>query len=118
MSTPAAASDRPTLRSFWQDLPREGKYLLSTIIVDFIGNGLVMPFNVVYLHEVRGFELVRSCLRIHQRTTGQCALQLAAQGNERSTMRCELDRARFVLVQRMRDELRQTGGVQHACPEA
>ena len=59
MSTPAAASDRPTLRSFWQDLPREGKYLLSTIIVDFIGNGLVMPFNVVYLHEVRGFELAR-----------------------------------------------------------
>ena len=59
MSTRAAASDRPTLRSFWQDLPREGKYLLSTIIVDFIGNGLVMPFNVVYLHEVRGFELAR-----------------------------------------------------------
>ncbi len=59
MSTPAAASDRPTLRSFWQDLPREGKYLLSTIIIDFIGNGLVMPFNVVYLHEVRGFELAR-----------------------------------------------------------
>ncbi len=59
MSTPAAASDRPTLRSFWQDLPREGKYLLSTIIVDFVGTGLVMPFNVVYLHEVRGFELAR-----------------------------------------------------------
>ena len=59
MSTPAAAGDRPTLRSFWQDLPREGKYLLSTIIIDFIGNGLVMPFNVVYLHEVRGFELTR-----------------------------------------------------------
>ena len=59
MSTPAAPSDRPTLSSFWHDLPREGKYLLSTIIIDFIGNGLVMPFNVVYLHEVRGFELAR-----------------------------------------------------------
>ncbi|MEP6649041.1 MAG: MFS transporter [Lapillicoccus sp.] len=54
-----APTDRPTLSSFWQDLPREGKFLLSTIIVDFIGNGLVMPFNVVYLHEVRGFELAR-----------------------------------------------------------
>ena len=40
-----------------EDLPREGKRLLSTVIVDFIGNGLVLPFNVVYLHEVRGFEL-------------------------------------------------------------
>ena len=59
MSTPAASSDRLTLRSFWLDLPREGRYLLSTIIVDFIGTGLVMPFNVVYLHEVRGFELAR-----------------------------------------------------------
>src|SRR6476646_8367941 len=59
MSTLAAASDRPTLRSFWRGLPREGRYLLSTIIVDFIGTGLVMPFNVVYLHEVRGFELAR-----------------------------------------------------------
>jgi MFS family permease len=59
MSTPAASSERLTLRSFWLDLPREGRYLLSTIIVDFIGTGLVMPFNVVYLHEVRGFELAR-----------------------------------------------------------
>ena len=59
MSTPAATSDRLTLRSFWLDLPREGRFLLSTIIVDFIGSGLVMPFNVVYLHEVRGFELAR-----------------------------------------------------------
>ena len=59
MSTSAGAISRLTLRSFWHDLPREGKFLLSTIIVDFIGNGLVMPFNVVYLHEVRGFELAR-----------------------------------------------------------
>ncbi|HEU4999627.1 MAG TPA: MFS transporter [Lapillicoccus sp.] len=59
MATSAAPDARPTLRSFWTDLPREGKFLLSTIIIDFIGNGLVMPFNVVYLHEVRGFELAR-----------------------------------------------------------
>ena len=48
---------RPRLRDFWTDLPREGKFLLSTIIIDFIGTGLVMPFLVVYLHEVRGFPL-------------------------------------------------------------
>jgi len=50
-------TERPSLTSFWVDLPREGKLLLSTVIIDFIGTGLVMPFNVVYLHEVRGFEL-------------------------------------------------------------
>jgi MFS family permease len=59
MSPPAAPDARPTLGSFWHDLPREGKFLLSTIIVDFVGSGLVMPFNVVYLHEVRGFDLAR-----------------------------------------------------------
>jgi MFS family permease len=59
MARTAAVDGRPTLRSFWSDLPREGKFLLSTIIIDFIGTGLVMPFNVVYLHEVRGFELAR-----------------------------------------------------------
>src|SRR3954453_20912883 len=46
-----------TLRSFWHDLPREGKLLLSIVVFEFIGTGLVLPFNVVYLHEVRGFTL-------------------------------------------------------------
>src|SRR3954454_18011611 len=46
-----------TLRSFWHDLPREGKLLLSVVVFEFIGTGLVLPFNVVYLHEVRGFTL-------------------------------------------------------------
>jgi len=50
-------TERPTLASFWSDLPREGRLLLSTVIIDFVGTGLVLPFNVVYLHEVRGFEL-------------------------------------------------------------
>ncbi|MBK6956002.1 MAG: MFS transporter [Actinomycetales bacterium] len=47
------------MREFWTDLPREGKFLLSTIIIDFIGTGLVLPFAVIYLHEVRGFPLDR-----------------------------------------------------------
>ncbi len=46
-----------TLRSFWHDLPREGKLLLSVVVFEFIGTGLVLPFNIVYLHEVRGFGL-------------------------------------------------------------
>src|SRR6478609_3695391 len=46
-----------TLRSFWHDLPREGKLLLSVVVFEFIGTGLVLPFNVIYLHEVRGFTL-------------------------------------------------------------
>jgi MFS family permease len=55
MSTPPLG--RPTLASFWHDLPREGKLLLSVVVFEFIGTGLVLPFHVVYLHEVRGFAL-------------------------------------------------------------
>ena len=53
----SSASSQLTLRSFWHDLPREGKLLLSVVVFEFIGTGLVLPFNVVYLHEVRGFAL-------------------------------------------------------------
>jgi MFS family permease len=52
-----SADARPTLASFWHDLPREGKLLLSVVVFEFIGTGLVLPFHVVYLHEVRGFAL-------------------------------------------------------------
>ncbi|WP_310962325.1 MFS transporter [Nocardioides terrisoli] len=50
-------SPRPTLSSFWRDLPREGRLLLSVVVFEFVGTGLVLPFWVVYLHEVRGFSL-------------------------------------------------------------
>ena len=53
-------ADRPsTLASFWHDLPREGRLLLSVVVFEFLGTGLVLPFLVVYLHEVRGFALER-----------------------------------------------------------
>lgn len=45
------------LRTFWTDLPREGRLLLSVVAFQFIGTGLVLPFWVVYLHEIRGFGL-------------------------------------------------------------
>jgi MFS family permease len=46
-----------TLASFWRNLPREGRLLLSVVVVEFLGTGLVLPFLVVYLHEIRGFSL-------------------------------------------------------------
>ncbi|MDQ6641223.1 MAG: MFS transporter, partial [Actinomycetota bacterium] len=48
---------RPPLRDFWRDLPREGRLLLSVVALQFIGTGLVLPFWVVYLHEILGFSL-------------------------------------------------------------
>ena len=55
MTSPAPA--RPTLASFWNDLPREGKFLLSTVAIETLGTGLVLPFGFIYLHEVRGFTI-------------------------------------------------------------
>ncbi len=55
MTSPAR--DRPSLASFWNDLPREGKFLLSTVAVETLGTGLVLPFGFIYLHEVRGFTI-------------------------------------------------------------
>src|SRR3954471_4614224 len=43
--------------SFWRDLPREGRLMLSIVAIQFLGTGLVLPFHVVYLHEVRDFPL-------------------------------------------------------------
>jgi len=51
------ARDRPSLASFWSDLPREGKFLLSTVAIETLGTGLVLPFGFIYLHEVRGFTI-------------------------------------------------------------
>jgi hypothetical protein len=49
--------DRPSLASFWNDLPRDGKLLLSTVAIETLGTGLVLPFGSIYLHEVRGFTI-------------------------------------------------------------
>ncbi|RLV47562.1 MFS transporter [Nocardioides mangrovicus] len=57
-------STKTPLRAFWHDLPREGRLLLSIVVVEFIGTGLVLPFWVVYLHEVRGFSLATTGLLI------------------------------------------------------
>lgn len=47
----------PGLRGFWQALPREGRFLLSTVALQHLGRGMTLPFTVIYLHEVRHFSL-------------------------------------------------------------
>jgi MFS family permease len=46
-----------TVTLFWRELPRDGKLLISTVVFSSLGTGLVLPFMVVYLHEVRGIPL-------------------------------------------------------------
>jgi MFS family permease len=48
---------RTTLASFWSQLPREGRWLLSTVAIQLFGRGMTLPFTVIYLHEVRGIGL-------------------------------------------------------------
>jgi MFS family permease len=45
------------MRSFWSALPTEGRWLLSTVAIQTLGRGLTLPFTIIYLHEVRGFDL-------------------------------------------------------------
>ena len=45
------------IRSFWSALPTEGRWLLSTVAIQTLGRGLTLPFTIIYLHEVRGFDL-------------------------------------------------------------
>ena len=45
------------LPGFWRALPREGRFLLSTVAVQHLGRGMTLPFTVIYLHEVRDFSL-------------------------------------------------------------
>lgn len=45
------------IRTFWNALPTEGRWLLSTVAIQTLGRGLTLPFTIIYLHEVRGFDL-------------------------------------------------------------
>lgn len=53
----SSTTTNSSLTGFWHDLPRAGKLLLSVVVLEFLGTGLVLPFHVVYLNEVRGFSL-------------------------------------------------------------
>jgi MFS family permease len=45
------------MTSFWRALPTEGRWLLSTVAIQTLGRGLTLPFTIIYLYEVRGFDL-------------------------------------------------------------
>ncbi|QTX06204.1 MFS transporter [Agromyces archimandritae] len=45
------------MRGFWAALPTEGRWLLSTVVITTFGRGLTLPFTIIYLSEVRGFDL-------------------------------------------------------------
>ncbi|MCM0619855.1 MFS transporter [Nocardioides bruguierae] len=65
MTAPRTGNDaRPRLIDFWHDLPREGKLLLSIVVFQFLGTGLVLPFHIVYLAEVRDFGYANAGLLI------------------------------------------------------
>lgn len=52
-----ATRSRSGALAFWSQLPADGRWLLSTVVVQFFGRGLTLPFTIIYLHEVRGFSL-------------------------------------------------------------
>lgn len=45
------------MKSFWNALPTEGRWLLSTVAIQTLGRGMTLPFTIIYFHEVRGFDL-------------------------------------------------------------
>lgn len=45
------------MRTFWTALPTPGRWLLSTVAIQTLGRGMTLPFTIIYLHEVRGFDL-------------------------------------------------------------
>ena len=49
-----STTTRPGMRAFWSSLPVEGRWLLSTVVVQTLGRGLTLPFTIIYMHEVRG----------------------------------------------------------------
>ncbi|WP_068400200.1 MFS transporter [Kribbia dieselivorans] len=42
---------------FWDDLPTAGRWLLTTTIVQTLGRGMVLPFVLIYMTQVRGASL-------------------------------------------------------------
>ncbi|MCW2833273.1 MAG: rane protein [Nocardioides sp.] len=56
MSTTPTA-ERPGARAFWEALSTEGRWLLSTVVVQTLGRGLTLPFTIIYMNEVRGISL-------------------------------------------------------------
>ncbi len=53
---PVASVIRPNLARGWRtDLPRLVFFLQAGNAVNFFGYGLILPFEIIYLHQIRGF---------------------------------------------------------------
>ena len=65
----------PGVRGFWRALPREGRFLLSTVALQHLGRGMTLPFTVIYLHEVRDFSLERNIV-VKKSENGKIAIRL------------------------------------------
>lgn len=52
-----STTGRPGVRDFWRSLSVEGRWLLSTVVVQTLGRGLTLPFTIIYMNEVRGISL-------------------------------------------------------------
>ena len=53
---------RPYLaRGWWPDLPRLVLLLQAGNAVSFFGYGLILPFEIIYLHQIRGRQSARHC---------------------------------------------------------
>jgi MFS family permease len=66
------------LRSFDPQLPREVWLLQLGGVVNSFGNGVVLPFLVIYLHDVRGFSLGTSGLVVAVASAAQLVAGIGA----------------------------------------
>lgn len=69
---------RPNLRRFDPQLPRHVWLLQVGGLLNFFGNGIVFPFLVIYLHDVRGFSLSTSGLVVAVSSAAQLVAGVAA----------------------------------------
>lgn len=62
MTSIAAEAPRRPLATFVPDLPRPVWALQAGMLVNSLGTGVLMPFLIIYLHDVRGFPLATAGL--------------------------------------------------------
>jgi MFS family permease len=69
---------RTTIRSFDPQLPRDVWLLQVGGVVNSFGNGVVLPFLVIYLHDVRGFSLGTAGLVVAMSSAAQLIAGIGA----------------------------------------
>ena len=51
------ATPKVSIRAFWAQLSPAGRWLLSTVALQHLGRGMILPFTIVYFTEVRHVSL-------------------------------------------------------------